>query len=73
MLNFVICDDNVNILDRLGKLLENIFMGKIDPVRAARLIDRVCKNLAPEYREQIENVLKLDESIIIKEKNKYHV
>ena len=25
MLNFVICDDNVNILDRLEKLLENIF------------------------------------------------
>ena len=25
MLNFVICDDNVNILDRLEKLLESIF------------------------------------------------
>ena len=25
MLNFVICDDNLNILDRLEKLLENIF------------------------------------------------
>ena len=25
MLNFVICDDNINILDRLEKLLENIF------------------------------------------------
>lgn len=25
MLNFAICDDNVNILDRLQKLLENIF------------------------------------------------
>ena len=60
-------------LQRHAKLLENIFMGKIDPVRAARLIDRVCKNLAPEYREQIENVLKLDESIIIKEKNETEV
>lgn len=25
MLNFVICDDNVNLLDRLEKLLETIF------------------------------------------------
>lgn len=25
MLNFVICDDNLNILDRLEKMLENIF------------------------------------------------
>lgn len=25
MLNFVICDDNLNILDRLSKMLENIF------------------------------------------------
>ena len=26
MLNFVICDDNVNILDRLEKLLETLFI-----------------------------------------------
>lgn len=26
MLNFVICDDNLNLLDRLSKILENIFM-----------------------------------------------
>lgn len=26
MLNFVICDDNLNILDRLSKMLENIFV-----------------------------------------------
>lgn len=26
MLNFVICDDNINILDRLTKMLDNIFM-----------------------------------------------
>ena len=25
MLNFVICDDNLNILDRLEKMLETIF------------------------------------------------
>ena len=25
MLNFLICDDNVNILDRLEKMLESIF------------------------------------------------
>lgn len=29
MLNFVICDDNVNILDRLEKFLENIFVKTI--------------------------------------------
>lgn len=28
MLNFVICDDNINILDRLSKMLENIFIKK---------------------------------------------
>ena len=26
MINFVICDDNVNILDKLPKMLENIFL-----------------------------------------------
>lgn len=26
MLNFVICDDNLNILDRLSKMLDNIFL-----------------------------------------------
>lgn len=26
MLNFAICDDNVNILDKFSKILENIFM-----------------------------------------------
>ena len=26
MLNFVICDDNLNLLDRLSKILENIFI-----------------------------------------------
>ena len=26
MLNFVICDDNLNILDKFSKILENIFM-----------------------------------------------
>ena len=25
MVNFALCDDNVNILDRLEKMLENIF------------------------------------------------
>ena len=26
MLNFVICDDNLNLLDKLSKILENIFV-----------------------------------------------
>ena len=26
MLNFVLCDDNPNILDRLSQMLENIFV-----------------------------------------------
>ena len=25
MLNFVVCDDNINILDKLPKMLESIF------------------------------------------------
>ena len=26
MLNFVVCDDNINILDKLPKMLESIFI-----------------------------------------------
>lgn len=26
MLNFVLCDDNLNILDRLGKMLDHLFV-----------------------------------------------
>ena len=51
MLNFVICDDNVNILDRLEKMLENIFSNhsfdasvtfKSD--NSDEILDYVCAN-----------------------------
>lgn len=29
MLNFVICDDNLNILDKFSKILDNIFINTV--------------------------------------------
>lgn len=51
MLNFVICDDNLNILDKLSKMLDNIFIkynydAKVDFVsdNADKIVDYVCLN-----------------------------
>ena len=51
MLNFVICDDNINILNKLSKMLENIFMknnyeAEVSFVsnNADKLLEYVCLN-----------------------------
>lgn len=51
MLNFVICDDNLNILTKLSKILENIFIkynydAKVDFVSddPDKILDFVCLN-----------------------------
>lgn len=55
-------------LERHAKFFERIKNGEIDPVRAAKMIDRVCVNLDESYREEIKQILKLDEAIIEKQK-----
>lgn len=54
-------------LQRHIKLFERIQNGEVDPVRAARLINSVCKNISPEYKKKIISILKLDEEILRKE------
>ena len=51
MLNFVICDDNINILTKLSKMLENIFMKNnyeaevsFASYNADKLLEYVCLN-----------------------------
>lgn len=55
-------------LQRHIRFFERIQNGEIDPVRAAKLIDKICVNLDERYREQIKKVLKLDEAIAEKQK-----
>lgn len=54
-------------LQRHIKLFERIQNGEVDSVRAARLINSVCKNISPEYKKKILSILKLDEEILRKE------
>ena len=54
-------------LQRHIKLFERIQNGEVDPVRVARLINSVCKNISPEYKKKILSILKLDEEILRKE------
>ena len=54
-------------LQRHIKLFERIQNGEVDSVRAARLINSVCKNISPEYKKKIISILKLDEEILRKE------
>ena len=55
-------------LGRHIKFFERIKNGEVDPVRAAKLIDKICINMDEKYKEEIRNVLKLDEVIKAKEK-----
>ena len=51
-------------LQRHAKLFERIKSGEIDAVRAAKLIDKICQNIEPEYRQEIEQLITLDNAII---------
>ena len=55
-------------LQRHIRFFKRIQSGEIDPVRAAKLIDKMCVNLDERYRNQIKKVLKLDEAIAEKQK-----
>jgi len=55
-------------LERHAQFFRDIRDGKHDPVRAARLINVVCKNLDEDYKKKLEQILKIDEAIIQKEK-----
>lgn len=51
MLNFVICDDNINILDKLSKMLENIFVKNnyeaeitFTSTEANNILEYICLN-----------------------------
>lgn len=55
-------------LQRHAKLFERIQSGEIDAVRAAKLIDKLCQNIEPEYRKKIEQLITLDKAIIEKDK-----
>ena len=53
-------------LERHIKFFNRIKNGEIDPVRAAKLIDKVCVNLDESYRNEIKQLLKIDDAIIEK-------
>jgi len=55
-------------LQRHIHFFERIKNGEVDPVRAAKLIDKICVNLDDKYRDEIKKVLKLDEVILEKQK-----
>lgn len=55
-------------LKRHARFFERIKNGEIDPVRAAKLMDKICVNLDANYREEIKKLLKLDEAILEKQK-----
>ena len=54
-------------LERHIRFFERIKNGEIDPVRAAKLIDKYCANLDEEYKKELKQLLKIDEAIIGKE------
>ena len=60
MLNFVICDDNLNILDRLEKLLENVFIKNNLEGRVAFKFDNFEDLLSCFDSEEHIDVLLLD-------------
>ena len=57
-------------LERHIKFFERIKNGDVDPVRAAKLIDKICVNMDERYKNEIKKVLKLDEVIQKKDKDK---
>ena len=57
MLNFVICDDNINILDKLPKMLENIF--------AKHGYDACIGLKSDDFNEVLDYV---DEPVVVPEK-----
>lgn len=80
MLNFVICDDNLNILDKFSKILENIFLKHNYEAQVVLQTDDVDKLLEYVDDNKVDvfildinlksNKSGLDIASIIREKNK---
>lgn len=51
-------------LERHIKFFNRIKNGEIDSVRAAKLIDKLCVNLDESYKNEIKQLLKIDDAII---------
>jgi len=60
-------------LQRHIKFFERIQRGEVDPVRAAKMIDQVCKNIDSGSRTQLKQFLKLDEAILQKQQEKKEI
>lgn len=55
-------------LKRHIRLFERIKNGEVDPVRAAKLINNICLNLDEEYKKEVEQLLRIDNAILDKQK-----
>lgn len=55
-------------LERHKKFFERIKNGEVDPVRAAKMIDKYCSNLDEGVREELKQLLKIDEAIVERQK-----
>lgn len=51
---------NEKRLQRHIRFIEKIKNGEVDQVRAAQLIEQLCRNLEPEYKKRIQQVLTID-------------
>lgn len=55
-------------LQRHIKLFERIIAGEVDAVKITKLIDKFCRNIQPEYKEKINQLMVLDTAICEREK-----
>ena len=55
-------------LQRHINFFERIQKGEVDPVRAAKLMDKLCKNMDPQYKQKISQLIGLDKAIDEKSK-----
>lgn len=60
-------------LQRHIKFFERIQKGEVDPARAAKLIDQMCKNIDAQFKTELKQFLKLDEAILQKQQEKEEI
>lgn len=63
-------------LERHANFFKRIQNGELDPIRAAKLLDKICQNMDDAARTQLKQYLKLDEAILQKqqeEQEKKHI
>lgn len=56
--------------DFFERIKADIESGKLDPAKAAKRLTILCKNMDPEYRKKLENLLKIDETVKSRETTK---